>query len=497
MAKLKKRRKSYSRSPLLSYKPGESPCLEITDSSILRISSEFFLKGDRPRDYWSQAGRLGKQFITQNRGILNDFGISASIDYDGNSVDLVLKSSNYVGALPLLSPTSGQPDYGLIIKPRFEWLGIGPMLAQMGWRIIPNPIKELPLLPRSDRKIPSWVLSMIILARIQRLLDHLERRFEYSESDLSAPRGSVNWTSYVTSRMSTAQFLKVPCRYPDLRDDQELKSAIHFTLLKQLSSLESQRNSGVFVLQLISLCHSLLEQVRSVVPKRPSPMLMQSWSHGPFKREIFHNGLQAMEWTIEDRGLAGLGDLQGLPWIMSMEEFFEAWLETITERLAVQIGGRIRTGRKRETIAPISWEPSYLGSQKYLLPDLVLERENETIILDAKYKGHWEELSVNHWDKLDDYLKERHREDLLQILAYSTLYSTKRIVSCLVYPCSQQTWESLKRRDRLYHRASLSSGSRRVDVILTAAPMGVKIEESSTIIGEDITGWRNFLNISK
>ncbi len=94
--------------------------------------------------------------------------------------------------MPLLSPTSGRPDYGLIIKPRFGWQGIGPMLGAMGWKILPEPL-PLPLLPRSDRKVPPWVLSTTILLCLQRLFKQLEPRFELTSADLRAPRGQVNW----------------------------------------------------------------------------------------------------------------------------------------------------------------------------------------------------------------------------------------------------------------------------------------------------------------
>ena len=90
------------------------------------------------------------------------------------------------------------PDYGLVIKPRFGWQGIGPMLGAMGWKILPDPL-PLPLLPRSDRKIPPWVLSSTILLRLQKLLNQLERRFEYTEADLNAPRGQVKWIEYALS----------------------------------------------------------------------------------------------------------------------------------------------------------------------------------------------------------------------------------------------------------------------------------------------------------
>jgi hypothetical protein len=206
-------------------------------------------------------------------------------------------------------------------------------------------------------------------------------------------------------------------------------------------------------------------------------MALESWYRTSLKTEIFEEGLQAVEWTIEDRGLAGLADLQGIAWIMSMELFFEAWVETVAEKLSRQIGGVLRSGRKRETVTPLKWKPPYTGSQRYLLPDLVIERENETIIIDAKYKSHWEELSRHEWYSTAKAFQEQHRADLLQILAYTSPTTTKKIVACLAYPCQESTWQSLKQRERLWHRASLYAGSRQIDVILSALPMAANIDE--------------------
>lgn len=326
-----------------------------------------------------------KRFL--NRGILGNFGISGDLDYDGNKVDLIIKTGTRIGAIPLLSPTSGKPDYGLVIKPRYEWPGIGAMLGKMGWRVIPSTL-PLPLLPHSDRKIPPWLLSATVLLRIKALIESLDRRFEFTESYLAAPRGTVNWANYASTCIPVAKFLQVPCRYPDLRDDRELKAAIHYTLLKQLTSLESQRTAGIVVLQLINLCQLLLERVQGVAPRLPSSIAVNAWHRAPLRTAVFRDGLQAMEWSNDDRGLAGLSDLQGLPWVMPMEEFFEAWVETVVSELAKQTGGVMRIGRKRETVVPIIWNPPYAGSQKYLLPDVILERlsssDHTAIPMDAE-----------------------------------------------------------------------------------------------------------------
>ena len=161
---------------------------ECIDSDEQRLNATRFIRGDLPRDPQAMAARLANQFIDQNRGILNNFDVQASQDYDGQNIWLVLRTGIKAGAFPLLAPTSGRPEYGMVIKPRFEWAGIGSMLAQMGWRITPTLLK-LPLIPGTERKVPPWVLSSIVLIRVRTLLDQLERRFEVNSNHSTSAKG--------------------------------------------------------------------------------------------------------------------------------------------------------------------------------------------------------------------------------------------------------------------------------------------------------------------
>jgi hypothetical protein len=235
--------------------------------------------------------------------------------------------------------------------------------------------------------------------------------------------------------------------------------------------LDTQREQGSFVHRLIAVAESLLVRVSMVPARRPGGYELESWMRRPLRTDAFINGLQAMEWTVEDRGLAGISDLEGVPWTLPMEQFFEAWVETVMRYVAQQTGARLLTGRKTETNAPLSWTPSYLGSQRSLVPDLILEYEDSTIIVDAKYKRHWEELQSGDWSARSEVFREEHRADLLQVLAYANLANTGNVICCLVYPCSFSTWQSLAERNRLFHRAELPYRDRRVQVWLTAVPM--------------------------
>jgi hypothetical protein len=475
------------RAPLNAPRLTEPVCFEVDDSSTLRLPGTLLLRGPSPRDPTPQIARLARQFIERNRGLLANIGVVVEPHFDGCAVELSIRTDTRIGAVPLLSPTTGKPDYGLIIRPRFPWPGLGAMLGVMGWRIVPTPLR-LPLLPRSERKIPPWVLSAIVLVRLRALLDRLQRHFEIVAEERRAPRGSVDWAGYATRNASRGAFLDVPCRFPDLRDDRDLRGAIAFTLRKQIQSLQSQRMAGVFILGLLALGQSLLERVRDTPPRPPTPRNLEAWLRGPLRTEVFRDGLQAIEWTVDDRGLAGLSDLEGLPWVLPMDAFFEAWMETVLAGVARRIGGSLRTGRRRQTIAALNWEPPYLGSQRFLLPDLILERGDTTIIADAKYKEHWEEMSKHAWGELDAELRERHRLDLLQVLGYANLAATRRVIVCLAYPCRPATWASLEERGRLFHRAALAAGPRRVEILLTAVPMQAELEPILDAIVRELSG---------
>lgn len=409
-------------------------------------------------------------------------------DYDGSDLHLLIQAGSAVGAIPLVSPTTARPDYGLVVQPRFPWTGIGPMLAEMGWRVSPTPLR-LPLLRRSERRVPVWVLSFMILTRLKVLLDSLDRRFELTTEERRAPRGTVDWVGYATRSLSHAKFLSLPCTFPDLRDDRLLKGAVRHTVERQLRALETQKEHGAFVHKLIEFGQQLLRRVQTVPAYLPSSTILTGWIRRPMRSEPFINGVQAIEWTIDERGLAGLSDLEGIPWTMPMDKFFEAWIETLFQIVAQRTGAQVRVGRKRETVHAMNWEPPYLGSQKSLVPDLWLEWESVTLIVDAKYKRHWEEIQHHSWVNVEQELREQHRNDLLQVLAYANLARTPRVIACLSYPCSPQSWLSLRQRGRLFHRAELTVGNRSLHLWLTAVPMATEVESIATAFTEE---FRNF-----
>lgn len=437
------------------------------------------------RDPSGPAAKLAEQFVERNQGLLDVLEARIDREYDGREVRLILRAGGVAGAIPLFSPTSARPDYGLVVRPRFSWMGIGPMLARMGWKVTPSPLK-LPMLRRSERRVPLWVLSSMILTRLNLLLDTIERRFEVVHEDVQAPRGRVDWATYATNRLPQGKALQLPCAFPDLRDDRLLRGAVRYCVERQLQALETQRGYGAFVQQLIEFGMQVLARVRQVASVAPSRGTMEGWLQRPLRHEHFVEGIQGMRWTMDERGLAGMSDMEGIPWRLPMDAFFEAWVETVLGFVCRSTGGRLKTGRQRETVHAIEWSPAFQGSQKSLVPDFWVDYPGMQVIVDAKYKRHWEEFQERSWMQVEQELREAHRNDLLQVLAYGSLAESSRVVVCLVYPCAESTWLSLKERGRLHHQAEIVVGQRRVKLWLTAVPMALAPEVAGMALAEEI-----------
>lgn len=212
-------------SPLRRVEPIRAEAIVLNDTSVTPIEAAILARtssGDASRE-----AKLAHQFIERNAKTFARFSIEARVDFDGSRVFVVFRSGAQIGAFPLVSPISGRAEVTLIVRPRFGWVGLGRALGTSGFKIVPH-VLSLPLLPKTEREIPDWVLSATVLPRLKALLAQLLRRFEMVEDIQRAPHGQVNWSSYVTEKLPAMKFLDVPCRHPDLRNNRELTAAIHY-----------------------------------------------------------------------------------------------------------------------------------------------------------------------------------------------------------------------------------------------------------------------------
>jgi hypothetical protein len=423
-----------------------------------------------------------EDFLRMNHGLLRDFGVRGQVGSAHGAVGLWLETDTHIGAMPLLSPATARPDLGLVLEPRFTWRSAGDMLSGTGFRVTPEILPIQRMVVQSDRMIPAWVLSATVLMRIAAVLKQFNRRFEHHDEVLSAPKGQVQWDRYVTAHMAHGQWLQVPCRFPDLLLDAKLGGALHWTVLCHQGALRTQLGRHAVVHQLLQRCETMLIVLRSFAPVRPTPGWQPQASSA--MAEVFRRGLEAIHWTVDERGLGGTSDLAGLPWRMDMAPFFEAWVEAIADQAARMHGATLTTGRRQETTVRLHWQPAKYRTQRALIPDVVLHRSGVTVVIDAKYKRHAQLVGYGLYSAGDHDWQAQHREDLLQCLAYTSLFDTPRVVACLAYPSPDDQWNRLNFEGRVLSRATVRHGLRQVEVALLAVPMSGDGRVAATLLGQ-------------
>jgi len=120
----------------------------------------------------------------------------------------------------------------------------------------------------------------------------------------------------------------------------------------------------------------------------------------------------------------------------------------------------LRAGRTEATRVPLDWEPRGGGGMRSQPPDLVLARPDRTVVIDTKYKPHGESLGAGRRGALREDEREIHRDDVLQALAYASLFATERVTAVLAYPCRVERWRDLVERGRTHARTTVAAGAR-------------------------------------
>lgn len=223
------------------------------------------------------------------------------------------------GAVPLRSAQTGQVAGGFLVRPRFGWAGIGSVLRETGWHTAPE-FLSLPLVPGSGREIPPWVLAGPVLARLEALLRSLRRGYHEVETLLRRPRGRILWDRYLAESLLHGRWDRLPCRFPDLDADPKLRREVRWTVERLHRDLATVGGTNPVAAALAALASRLLEELADVMPLLPRRQgLRQDPGAGRLFDEAVRRGVEAMAWVVEERGLGGGRELDGLAWTLPLD----------------------------------------------------------------------------------------------------------------------------------------------------------------------------------
>jgi 5-methylcytosine-specific restriction endonuclease McrBC regulatory subunit McrC len=168
--------------------------------------------------------------------------------------------------------------------------------------------------------------------------------------------------------------------------------------------------------------------------------------------------------------------MDGLAWALPLDRLWEDHVSAKVEAQVRQEGGTLRLGRRGETVTPLHWSSPAYRSLSHLLPDIVVTRPDSVWVVDAKYKSHFAEIDETGWRQMATDIRESHRADVHQVLAYSALFDVPELKATLAYPLRRETWEALKERRLDRVSAEIFAGSRHLELELWGLPFDAGVD---------------------
>lgn len=413
-----------------------------------------------------------QEFKTLNKKYLDALGLSISSTSKNGSDFLKITSSNMIGAVPILSLKNSEVVCGIYVEPNLSWNGFGEICELIGWPLIPTVMQETKKVPGGNKSIPTWLLAGPIIRSFHAALKRLGKNYVDRTEELSLVKGNVDYEKYIENNLSSGKWQKIPCEYDDLSLDCKHHRYIVAIVNKLLSDLQKNSQYNSSNKDLIRLGRIILKKLESVNPEWPRLIDIDRLPfRGVWNR--YKLGFTYSKWLLTRQGLGGPDDGEGLPWTICSEELYELWVGYVAQKWAKMIGSPIKTSSNKSSIIPIDWDIQYEKTMSYLLPDYVCEKKDEVWIFDAKYKNLLEDLVGYKWHQLDDFMREAHRSDFHQILAYSSAFNERTVVSILAYPFDYTIQKGELIRYTRIGKFS-QSNDRRVWIVLLPVPMGCK-----------------------
>lgn len=351
-----------------------------------------------------------QNFVNYNRESLAFLGIEYALST--TNIELVLRASQLVGCAPLISPVTGKQCGNIIVKSEYQedLYGIIPLIEG---DIEIDYCNHLPLNKSPFVHPPIYLECIRFVEEFNKLDKTKWKKFTNFTKIQNLPSSSTDWGKYAIQASDPTMRLKYPNRINRLVTDHDEWMELMYVLSLAIKEIQNSSTPGS-VRQ--NYFNSIL-QLKQIIPyNKLSPvkeLKIRRNDYADIKNiKAIGNHILKNESTT------------ACAWTFNITKLYERYVQYIFGKVMQKLGGNIHCNMK----FPISGQlPAW--SLRYLEPDIILKFGEQEVIVDAKYKSHMMNLHSN-----TDNLRQSFREDIHQVLAYSSFSQTKTKQILFCYP---------------------------------------------------------------
>lgn len=394
------------------------PCLtsEATKLNGLELFKKWFKNGDR-----RYVGEFLHKFIEYNKENLQFLEVTAIVEGVGDNSSLILSTSKYVGAIPMREPGLGKQIGDLIVSPRYhghyEYEEYTQLIELLGEAVSVEQKHSLPLDSGNFFRPPLYLEAIEFIILLEQLIRSGWFKFSSTEMLSQEPEGIVNWSKYAEREYKVENRLLFPVRKNILSQQHSEYSNIKYVFDICKHEINS-RSTPVKVRNRFGKRIQLIETKLYGLKPKQTKNLKKNISDQLIVKEI----------KIIANNILGNDLNKSIAWRVDFADIFEKYIAYIFKKSAAMTGGDIVESYR------INGESDYFYSWElaYLEPDIIYKKEDKTIIIDAKYKSHLYNRGSD-----SESLYATYREDLHQVMAYSSFSEERNKHTILCYPYSR------------------------------------------------------------
>lgn len=363
-----------------------------------------------------------QRLIILNKRAFEYLGVEASGKYnDSFEYSLWLHASEYSGVVPLRSARTGVTSGYLKIEGRY-----GEQIDE----ILPI-LEDEDLTPEFDNRMvidsdmaaapPKYIECVKYLDTYVQAERYHWQKFSNRTIIQARPR-NTDWVSYSLKSFNPSDVFNYPNRINELTTEHPEWAALKYVLSLAISELESIKTPASIKSHFASTINRLertydlddLHAIDYIAVHASDPTIIKSLK------------------TLANLILSETSSTH-CAWRIDYSRFFERYVQHVFAQLARKRGARVVnnphfyvTGQK----------PAWV--LKYLEPDLVMTKDGDQLVVDAKYKSHMYNRRSNSTE-----LRDVFRSDFHQVLAYSSFSLAQPKKAVIVYPAKNFKYYSI------------------------------------------------------
>lgn len=360
-----------------------------------------------------------QRFVELNQKNLSYLGISSCVESVNGKPGIKLTTSKYIGSIPIISPMNGKPVGDLIVTGRFGE-NAGELIKLLDDSIKLEYSDELQLVQHSQMTPPIFIECCKFLETYEQAEKFKWRKFTNEIKTSHQPNSSTLWIEYALRNACNPNEFSVFLNKSNSLTTEHLEwQQLNHVLQLAIGELESKRTP----IRTRSIYSSQVDRMKIKLRNKcccPIDKIKIHISDPHIIKQLKQLANSILNNHTNER----------LAWRMDYAEFFERYVQYLLCDISKKKGAR-QINNPHYSIGITNRPPWALN---YLEPDIIIQKLDEQVVVDAKYKSH-----LFNWYNDTEELKMVFRHDLHQLLAYCSFNSMHSKQALLVYPFSNFT----------------------------------------------------------